>query len=216
MDSELLTDEKTDNILTYRLPLVIDVLLHIRCASFAYENDPVLCLMKKKIAKELVYTRDILPLNIPLSGLQFMLRALYFACTTPKEPQENLSCLYAKTVDEWLRLVYHNVNENDEKTVIVKLIDKFAYIYSYICFRPKDFEEECKKICPYCIIDQTFCDIGWTDLVCPQLREDLFDSQDFFAKRGNDKNFPDGFCRHMLSFHNTLFDTILFHETNLK
>ena len=215
MDSELVKDRATDVILTKKLPKCGELLLYLRCASYRHVNDPVLIKIKSKLAarRKPVLGVGALPMNIPQAALNFMLRAVYYACVTPATPDPTLPAEFTDTVNRWkMRCLLHLGDEEEE---FGNILNDFARVYSYVCLPATGKGFGPGFTCPLCVINTVFTDIGWTDLVCPKPEGSSRGAGIFqreISQRGVDKGYPTGFCRHLLSFHTTFFDNILFTE----
>ena len=220
MDSELVKDRMTDVTLSTRLPRVGELLMYLRCTSLKHNEDPVLVELKQRLVERLRPCENfVLSRNIPRSALEFILRALYHACVTPPRPRENLATLLKDIVLDWQRCCYMDLPscdgvEEEEETLLRHFYDRFAYVYSYICISPGQCESSPGGfICPSCVVDYVFSDIGWVDFVCPQPFSEggVNEIQRAISKRGADSpDLPLGYCRHLLSLHNTTFDAVLY------
>ncbi len=215
MDSELLKDRATDEILTKKLPRCGELLLYLRCASYRHANDPIVIKIKSNLAKHLKPMMGVgeLPMNIPQAALNFMLRAVYYVCVTPATPEPGLLPKFTDTINRWkMKSLLHLGDEEEEFGAI---LNDFARVYSYVCLPTTREEVSSGYTCPLCVLNTVYTDIGWTDLVCPKPEGSSRGSGIFqrdISMRGTDKGFPPGFCRHLLSYHTTFFDNILYTE----
>lgn len=210
MDSELLKDRETDVILTQKLPKCGELLMYLRCASYKHSSDPVIIEIKKNLAERLAPIMGVcaLPMNMPLASLNFMLRAIYYACTTPSTPPPGLLGQLTDIIDKWKNKCLLKLGDEEEEE-FGAILNDFARLYSYVYVPLEDMVGKVGEgfVCPMCILNTIYTGIGWTDIVCPKPAESASCTQ-----RGVDKGYPVGFCRHIVSYHKTFFDNVLWNE----
>ena len=213
MDSELLKDKDSDIILTQKLPKCSELLLYLRCASFKHSNDPLIMKIKEilKTVLKPVVDSSPLPMNIPLASLNFMLRSIYYACTTPPSPPLDILNKLTDVISEWNNTCLLGL-AGDEEARFASLVNEFALIYSYIFLPITSTGVSHGFVCPMCVLNTVYTDIGWTDLICPRPEGSSGIFQREISQRGSDKGYPVGYCRHLISYHKTYFDNILHAE----
>jgi len=212
MDSELLKDKSTDVALSKCVPAMSELLVKMRCLSQKYPLDCAINDYKRKLGASLKPTVDntsTISMNVGKTGIQFLSMALYHACTSPAFPERNLILMYKETVDAWMRL-YLRLGVDDEELEFKKILNDFAYIYSYVTYSSSSLQHLTSFLCPMCILDDAFSNIGWTEFVCPQTEETASFNQPPVSKRGDIGKPNEWCCRHTISDHQTNFNNILY------
>ncbi|KAK3761559.1 hypothetical protein RRG08_010283 [Elysia crispata] len=113
-------------------------------------------------------------------------------------PQSRLGLVdaYMSLIDDWRRFVL-SLDDSDEH--LGEIYNGFCRVSSFISLPPSELETRLDEfVCPLCVLDDVFTDIGWTDYVCPkQVGGEEFLST--VSKRGVDPDIPAGACEHLLS-----------------
>lgn len=209
MDAELLKCKRTHDIMSIYLPKARKLLYKLSYVNQIYPDHPAVAGYKARLAATLRphIMQENISANIASYALYITHCALYYLCTTTPRDKRVLFVELRKLVDRWVRIVLC-LDASDPKTLLLD----FCALSSHINFHPSSLDDMIGFVCPLCILNDVFSDIGWTNYVCPQNPSSMSLSNTV-SKRGVEEQLPEGLCEHVVSIKTTVYNR-LFEETS--
>lgn len=204
MDIEHIKNKHCHDIISNYLPLARNLLYRLSYVNTHETTDEIedykSCL-KQKLEEKI---KEPLSTNISVFALQSVHKSLYYQCCKRDWKKEKMSALYdMKNLFLKWKL---GLLEFDEENTIVQMHDEFCRISGYINFT--NIENDLHDfICPFCIISSVYCDLGWTEFVCP-IGNSSFEIKQRVSDRGIDKSIPTGGCEHIITTKKCPYDKL--------
>ena len=213
MDAEQLKCKKTHDIMSTFLPMARRLMYLINYCNYSgkYADDIEYVRFKRDFvdAHEKRKKKKTLPsLNISEFALDSVHRSLYHQCRSDVDHEHGRMFMFKKLKDltnVWKRIVLglEPISENG----ILGLYEGFSQIAGYINFPPGALDEGQGCHCCFCIINSIYCDLGWTDLVCPRQAGEQ-PQTNCVSKRGIVEGMREGYCEHLVHTKKTKYDRI--------
>ena len=216
MDAEHLKCKKTHDIMSIYLPQARKLLNMLSYLNVNKDLHGDVEIEEYKRALKGVLSKKInepLSPNIAEFALQSVHRSLYYQCCENTSDWNNykMNALteMKELMNRWRRTLLGLEKEEEEEDIMFGMYDNFCKIAGCINFQSAAMSDGLRDfLCPLCVISNVYCDLGWTDLVCPKPLGSLDAQQSCVSKRGFDKGMPFGGCEHIITTKKSVYDKL--------
>ena len=212
MDAELLKCKKSHDIMSTYLPQARQLLYML---SYMNVNDDLHAdqeiedykrALKGVLEKQL---NEPLSVNISEFALQAVHRSLYYQCCDSVQERKKTKINATRDMKELMNRWKRALLGLDEEDTVFEMYDEFCRLAGHINFTSASAEDGLRDfLCPLCVINSVYCDLGWTEFVCPKPLGTLDAQQSSVSKRGFDGRMPFGGCEHIITTKQCLYDKL--------